>query len=89
MDTHRETQAQRHRHQEDKHARARALGQFFAQAAAMDLTMDAFVLKRSSRDIPGLRGTPAGITTMFAPGWVRAGGRAHGRVCVLRGEERY
>ena len=26
-----------------------------------------FVLKRSSRDMPGLRGTPAGMTTTSAP----------------------
>jgi len=31
------------------------------------LTMPAFVLKRSSRVMPGLRGTPAGITTTLAP----------------------
>ena len=36
-----------------------ALGQAFAHASARDATMDAFVLKRSSRVMPGLRGTPA------------------------------
>ena len=30
-----------------------------AHASARDATMDAFVLKRSSRVMPGLRGTPA------------------------------
>lgn len=38
-----------------------------AQASARDLTILAFVLKRSSRVIPGFLGTPAGITTTSHP----------------------
>lgn len=38
-----------------------------AQASAKVATMDAFVLNRSSRVMPGLRGTPAGMTTTSAP----------------------
>mmetsp|Transcript_79572 Transcript_79572/g.221301 ORF Transcript_79572/g.221301 Transcript_79572/m.221301 type:complete len:200 (-) Transcript_79572:173-772(-) len=44
-----------------------ALGQCLAAPAARALTMEALVLKRSSRVMPGLRGTPAGQTTMSAP----------------------
>merc|ERR1719205_380025 len=44
-----------------------ALGQTLAAAAAMVATMEALVLNRSSLVIPGLRGTPAGITTISAP----------------------
>lgn len=43
-----------------------ALGQFLAMELAMSLIMPALTLKRSSRVIPGLRGTPAGITTTSA-----------------------
>lgn len=43
-----------------------ALGQFLAMELAMSLMMPALTLKRSSRVIPGLRGTPAGITTTSA-----------------------
>jgi hypothetical protein len=41
----------------------RAVGQNLAQAFAKSRTIEAFVLKRSSRVIPGFLGTPAGITT--------------------------
>ena len=44
----------------------KALGACTAAASAMEATMDAFVLKRSSRVMPGLRGTPAGMMTSFA-----------------------
>lgn len=44
-----------------------ALGEFLATLAARSRTIDALVLNRSSRVIPGLRGTPAGITTTSAP----------------------
>ncbi|KAI8441870.1 hypothetical protein MSG28_005554 [Choristoneura fumiferana] len=44
-----------------------ALGAFSATHCARSRTMDAFVLNRSSRVMPGLRGTPAGITTTSAP----------------------
>ena len=44
-----------------------ASGQVSAQAAARSRTMEAFVLKRSSRVMPGLRGTPAGMRTISAP----------------------
>merc|ERR1719500_2005953 len=44
-----------------------ALGQTLAAAAAMVATMEALVLNRSSLVMPGLRGTPAGITTISAP----------------------
>jgi len=37
--------------------------QTLAQASMRVATMPALVLKRSSRVMPGLRGTPAGITT--------------------------
>mmetsp|Transcript_43590 Transcript_43590/g.103590 ORF Transcript_43590/g.103590 Transcript_43590/m.103590 type:complete len:239 (+) Transcript_43590:340-1056(+) len=45
--------------------RSIAFGQFLAQASMRVATMDALVLKRSSRVMPGLRGTPAGITTSW------------------------
>jgi len=45
----------------------RALGQTSAQAWARSRTMEALVLKRSSRVIPGFLGTPAGIITISAP----------------------
>ena len=38
------------------------MGQAFAHASAKEATMDAFVLKRSSRVMPGLRGTPASFS---------------------------
>mmetsp|Transcript_33781 Transcript_33781/g.46777 ORF Transcript_33781/g.46777 Transcript_33781/m.46777 type:complete len:233 (-) Transcript_33781:62-760(-) len=44
-----------------------ARGQCKATPWARVLTIDALVLKRSSRVMPGLRGTPAGITTTSAP----------------------
>jgi hypothetical protein len=40
-----------------------AFGHASAQAATRLRTMEPLVLKRSSRVMPGLRGTPAGITT--------------------------
>lgn len=40
---------------------------YSAQAEAKSRTMEALVLKRSSRVMPGLRGTPAGMTTMSHP----------------------
>mmetsp|Transcript_8794 Transcript_8794/g.12798 ORF Transcript_8794/g.12798 Transcript_8794/m.12798 type:complete len:80 (+) Transcript_8794:1548-1787(+) len=44
-----------------------ALGQWVAQPSTSALTIEALMLKRSSRVIPGLRGTPAGITTRSDP----------------------
>merc|ERR1719348_824735 len=44
-----------------------ASGQLRAQASARVATMVAFVLKRSSRVMPGFLGTPAGITTTSQP----------------------
>lgn len=41
-----------------------ACGHVLAQASAKSRTMEALVLNKSSLVIPGLRGTPAGITTM-------------------------
>jgi len=43
-----------------------ASGQNSAQASTKFLTIPALVLNRSSRVIPGFRGTPAGITTTDA-----------------------
>lgn len=40
-----------------------ASGQNWAHPSTRVLTMDALVLNKSSRVIPGLRGTPAGMTT--------------------------
>jgi hypothetical protein len=42
-----------------------ALGAYLAAATARSLTIPALILKRSSRDMPGFLGTPAGITTEF------------------------
>merc|ERR1712147_569485 len=47
--------------------RKHALGHVVAHASASDCTMLAFVLKRSSRVMPGFRGTPAGMTTTSMP----------------------
>mmetsp|Transcript_11075 Transcript_11075/g.14635 ORF Transcript_11075/g.14635 Transcript_11075/m.14635 type:complete len:211 (-) Transcript_11075:246-878(-) len=44
-----------------------ASGQCSAHADVKVATMDAFVLNKSSRVMPGFRGTPAGITTTSAP----------------------
>mmetsp|Transcript_9092 Transcript_9092/g.18826 ORF Transcript_9092/g.18826 Transcript_9092/m.18826 type:complete len:258 (+) Transcript_9092:820-1593(+) len=44
-----------------------ARGHTFATPSARVLTMPALVLKRSSRVMPGLRGTPAGMITSSAP----------------------
>lgn len=44
-----------------------AVGQYFAQAPTRSATMEALVLNRASRSMPGLRGTPAGMTTTEAP----------------------
>lgn len=44
-----------------------ASGQNSAQPSTSVRTMLAFVLNRSSRVMPGLRGTPAGMTTTSAP----------------------
>lgn len=44
-----------------------ALGHFVAMTVTMSLIIPALTLKRSSRVMPGLRGTPAGITTSSAP----------------------
>lgn len=41
----------------------KAFGQFREIAAAISRTTPAFVLKRSSRVMPGFRGTPAGMMT--------------------------
>lgn len=43
-----------------------ALGEFLDMETAKSRTMEALVLKRSSRVMPGLRGTPAGMTTTSA-----------------------
>jgi len=40
---------------------------YVAHALASFSTMPALILNRSSRVIPGFRGTPAGMRTMFAP----------------------
>ena len=47
--------------------RTLALGEASAAALARSRTMEALVLKRSSRVMPGLRGTPAGMRTISAP----------------------
>ena len=47
--------------------RTKALGQCWAMAWARSRTIPALMLKRSSRVIPGLRGTPAGMTTRSQP----------------------
>mmetsp|Transcript_35815 Transcript_35815/g.41783 ORF Transcript_35815/g.41783 Transcript_35815/m.41783 type:complete len:246 (-) Transcript_35815:247-984(-) len=44
-----------------------AFGHVRAHSSARLFTIDAFVLNRSSRVMPGLRGTPAGMITMSAP----------------------
>jgi hypothetical protein len=43
-----------------------ALGQWAAIPTAISRTIEALMLKRSSRVIPGFLGTPAGMTTMCA-----------------------
>lgn len=53
-----------------------AFGADSAAAFARSRTIDALVLKRSSRVIPGLRGTPAGIKTISAS--LRAAARPDG-----------
>lgn len=40
---------------------------YFAQATDKSRTIDALILNKSSLVIPGLRGTPAGISTIEAP----------------------
>ena len=45
----------------------KALGHDWAQALIKSLTIDALVLNKSSRVMPGLRGTPAGIITTSTP----------------------
>lgn len=45
----------------------RAFGQTSATATIKSLTMEAFVLNKSSLVIPGFLGTPAGIITTSAP----------------------
>lgn len=44
----------------------KAFGQLLETANAISRITPALVLKRSSRVIPGLRGTPAGIITTWA-----------------------
>ena len=44
-----------------------ASGHALATAVVRSATMVAFMLNKSSRVMPGLRGTPAGITTIWAP----------------------
>ena len=44
-----------------------ALGQYLATPVQSVLTMPALMLKRSSRVMPGLRGTPAGMMTTSQP----------------------
>src|SRR6185369_16633184 len=53
-----------------------ASGHDSAQALARSRTMEALVLKRSSRVMPGLRGTPAGMRTTSEP--LRAAARPEG-----------
>jgi hypothetical protein len=53
-----------------------ASGADSAAALARSRTIEALVLKRSSRVMPGLRGTPAGIRTISAP--LRAAARPLG-----------
>ena len=53
-----------------------ASGADSAAAFARSRTMLALVLKRSSRVMPGLRGTPAGMRTISAP--LRAEARPEG-----------
>ena len=68
-----------------------ASGANLPQPSTSVLTMPAFVLKRSSRVMPGLRGTPAGITTTSAPrsaasrpvSWVAGQVPADGRCPVI------
>ena len=62
-----------------------ALGHASAHAATRLRTIEPLVLKRSSRVMPGLRGTPAGITTTCFPQiqsawWVR---EQQWRCCLL------
>lgn len=45
-----------------------ASGQALEAASARDMAIPALMLKRSSRVMPGLRGTPAGMMTMLLPG---------------------
>jgi len=44
-----------------------AFGACFFTASAAGFTMSAFAFRRSERDMPGLRGNPAVITTTSAP----------------------
>ena len=44
-----------------------AFGDVLRTCSDTDLTMPAFVLRRSSRDIPGLRAMPAVMMTMSEP----------------------
>lgn len=45
----------------------RAFGEFLPIASVRSLTIEAFVLNRSSLVIPGFLGTPAGIITTSTP----------------------
>ena len=58
-----------------------ALGACLATAAARAATMPALMENRSSRVMPGLRGTPAGMTTRSAP--VRAAASSSGPVWAV------
>ncbi|KAI9576828.1 hypothetical protein GQX74_005708 [Glossina fuscipes] len=44
-----------------------ALGHFATMALVISFTVQALILKRSSRDMPGLRGAPADTTTTSTP----------------------
>ncbi len=44
-----------------------AFGELFLISRATAFTMPAFVFRRSSRDMPGLRAMPAVITTISEP----------------------
>ena len=47
--------------------RTKALGACAAIPTAMSRTIEALMLNKSSRVMPGLRGTPAGMTMMSEP----------------------
>ncbi len=51
----------------DRVTMALTFGQLSATASTRLLTMPALMLNRSSRVMPGLRGTPAGMTTTSTP----------------------
>lgn len=50
----------------------KAFGDAFEMALAISRTIPAFVLNKSSRVMPGLRGTPAGMTITSASKCVKS-----------------